>query len=81
MIAHDIVLFPAPTTPTSTMIPSKPQTRKTLKTLSSPLPTDEMTAKVTRMNDGGCDPAGRFFAGSMTLPELKDGKKRGELWR
>ncbi|CAD6565029.1 MAG: hypothetical protein TREMPRED_000659 [Tremellales sp. Tagirdzhanova-0007] len=80
-IAHDIVLFPAPTTPTSTMTPSTPKPRKTLKTLSSPLPSDEMMANITRMNDGGCDPAGRFFAGSMTLPELKDGKKRGELWR
>jgi sugar lactone lactonase YvrE len=35
----------------------------------------------TRFNDGGCDPKGRFFAGSMALPELKDGKKRGGVWR
>jgi len=42
---------------------------------------DDEQKKFARMNDGGCDPAGRFFAGSMTRPDKKDGKKRGELWR
>lgn len=80
-ISHEIVLFPAPTKPTSTSASPKPVPRKTLKLLSPSLPSDQQTKTSTRMNDGGCDPVGRFFAGSMTLPEQKDGKKRGELWR
>ncbi|MCP2164206.1 SMP-30/gluconolactonase/LRE family protein [Goodfellowiella coeruleoviolacea] len=31
-----------------------------------------------RMNDGGCDPQGRFYAGSMAYDE---GPGRGRLWR
>jgi len=32
----------------------------------------------TRMNDGGCDPAGRFYAGTMDIGELPG---RGSLYR
>jgi hypothetical protein len=54
---------------------------QTTKTLSKPLPEEFVADGTTRFNDGGCDPKGRFFAGSMALPELEDGKKRGVVWR
>jgi len=77
-LAHSVVFFPPPTP----FHPNQAINRtKSLKTLAEPLPLGDGLAKVTRFNDGACDAFGRFYAGSMTLPELKDGKKRGELWR
>ncbi|KAK4684583.1 hypothetical protein P7C73_g5591, partial [Tremellales sp. Uapishka_1] len=81
-LSHSLVLLPSPQTPTA-IHPDKPTftVQKSLKTLSEPLPMDPELKSKTRFNDGGCDPAGRILYGSMTLPELKDGVKRGELWR
>ena len=82
LTSHEIVFFPEPTPPASiTASKATANPRKTEKILASPLTDDPSVKKGIRFNDGGCDPQGRLFAGSMTLPELKDGKKRGELWR
>lgn len=34
-----------------------------------------------RMNDGACDPAGRFFVGAMNDPKIKDFSPEGVLFR
>lgn len=77
---HHIALFPEPTTPSDTDThPTRVEREAEL--LSAPVPPESQTDKPLRFNDGQCDPLGRFYAGSMTLPEVGDGKKRGKLWR
>lgn len=76
---YTLVEIPSPTAPAEVGPVTKKNERKSLKTLSEPLPRD--TYEVTRFNDGNADPHGRMFHGSMTLPTAKDGKKRGQLWR
>lgn len=76
---HTLVEIPVPTTPTEVGPATKKNERKSIKTLSEPLPKENYD--VTRFNDGNADPHGRMFHGSMTLPTSKDGKKRGQLWR
>ncbi|GFZ47422.1 hypothetical protein JCM24511_05166 [Saitozyma sp. JCM 24511] len=76
-----VALFPSPTPPTEVTTAPTRTSVQTTKTLSKPLPEEFVADGTTRFNDGGCDPKGRFFAGSMALPELQDGKKRGVMWR
>jgi hypothetical protein len=53
-------------------------TLQPIKVLADPL---KYTPKdAVRMNDGGCDPAGRYFAGSMGYDDHQK-ERKGELWR
>jgi sugar lactone lactonase YvrE len=74
-----LVEIPTPTTPTEVGPAKQTNSRKSIKTLSEPLPKDQYD--ITRFNDGNADPYGRMFHGSMTMPDMKDGKKRGQFWR
>jgi sugar lactone lactonase YvrE len=49
--------------------------------LAAPLTPEFVEGKMVRFNDGACDPAGRFWVGSMTLPTARDGKMRGEMMK
>lgn len=77
---HHIAFFPEPEAPTDTETSPK-RTKREAELLSCPVPPETQTDKPLRFNDGQCDPQGRFYAGSMTLPEVGDGKKRGKLYR
>ncbi|KAI9636726.1 uncharacterized protein MKK02DRAFT_45431 [Dioszegia hungarica] len=77
---HHIAFFSEPTAPSGT--DTRPErSEREAELLSAPVAPEAQTDKPLRFNDGQCDPLGRFYAGSMTLPELGDGKKRGKLWR
>jgi len=76
---YTLVEIPTPTSPTEVGPAKQTNSRKSIKTLSEPLPKEDYD--ITRFNDGNADPYGRMFHGSMTLPNKKDGKKRGEFWR
>jgi sugar lactone lactonase YvrE len=80
-LQHDIVLLPAPSPLSSTSTSPNPTPRKVDKKLSAPLPADPVRGLPTRFNDGAAAPDGSFWVGSMTIPEVIDGSKRGELWR
>ncbi|WVF65590.1 hypothetical protein IAT40_000320 [Kwoniella sp. CBS 6097] len=74
-----LVVLPKPTTPTSSskaVIAEK----KSLRVLSEPLNKKHVEDKVIRFNDGGVDPAGRVYYGSMGNDEEAP-EYPGELWR
>ncbi|GMK55298.1 hypothetical protein CspeluHIS016_0203540 [Cutaneotrichosporon spelunceum] len=50
-------------------------------TIAAPLAKEYVDNKLVRFNDGACDARGRLWIGSMTRPERRDGRDRGELWR
>ncbi|WWD21151.1 hypothetical protein CI109_105633 [Kwoniella shandongensis] len=79
-LAGSLVLLPPATPPTSTSAKPTPVTKKSTKTLSEPMDAQDVKDGVTRFNDGGVDPQGRVWYGSMgnneQAPEMK-----GELWR
>ncbi|KAL7421319.1 hypothetical protein Q5752_004204 [Cryptotrichosporon argae] len=77
-LSHSVVLLPEPTMPTEAVAQPKPVKRQTIKTL---LEIEKGVSKPTRFNDGAADPRGRFFAGSMTVPEFKDEGRRGVVMR
>ncbi|ORX39088.1 hypothetical protein BD324DRAFT_618477 [Kockovaella imperatae] len=78
-IQHDIVILPA-SKPTRQPSDVKPVVQKSLRTIAQPLSKPFSTQKEVRFNDGGCDPRGRLFAGSMNIGEAKDNRS-GELLR
>ena len=67
---HDIALLPA-STPTEISTKPNATARKLTKILSSPITKPFNEHKDVRFNDGGVDPQGRLYAGSMTVGELK----------
>ncbi|WVR09084.1 hypothetical protein IAU60_006145 [Kwoniella sp. DSM 27419] len=84
-LAGSLVVLPPATDPTEISEPgkaSKPKVniRKSEKTLSQPLDDKLVEAKTIRFNDGGVDPSGRVFYGSMGNDENAP-EYPGELWR
>lgn len=54
--------------------------QRSLETLHKPQFGDA-PGKLVRFNDGAASPDGRYFAGSMALPEHRGKAREGELWR
>ncbi|WVQ93252.1 hypothetical protein IAU59_000318 [Kwoniella sp. CBS 9459] len=77
-----LVVLPKPTIPSSSARAGAgaATVRKSLKVLSEPLDKKHVQDKVVRFNDGGVDPAGRVFCGSMGNDEDAP-EYPGELWR
>lgn len=80
-IESSVVLIDAPSPCSINGVISRAVEAHSLRTVASPLDPVEVKAKSVRFNDGACDARGRFWVGSMTRPELRDGRERGELWR
>lgn len=79
-LAGSLSILPPATTPISTSVPAERNERKSESVLSAPLDAQAVKESKIRFNDGGIDPAGRVFFGSMGIDEsAKDPK--GELWR
>ena len=77
MTHHEVAILPA-SSPEST---TPKRTARQFKTLASPLSGSCATDKELRFNDGGCDAAGRLFAGSMAIGQLAKKGPGGELLR
>ncbi|WWC91232.1 uncharacterized protein L201_006174 [Kwoniella dendrophila CBS 6074] len=73
-----LVILPEPSKPTSNSAYSNE--KQSLKTLSTPLNDKLVKDETVRFNDGGIDPQGRVFYGSMGQDENAP-KFPGELWR
>ncbi|OCF35531.1 hypothetical protein I316_02583 [Kwoniella heveanensis BCC8398] len=75
-----LVVLPKPTTPTASTSTTDAHQKTALKVLSEPLDKKQVQDQVIRFNDGGVDPAGRVFYGSMGNDEDAP-EYPGELWR
>lgn len=80
LIQDSVVILPQ-TEPTEPFAKSFKKTeQKSLETLQKPQFGDA-PGKLVRFNDGAASPDGRYFAGSMALPEHRGKAREGELWR